>query len=272
MIIFHQPDSIVQNIPSDLRNLSNGADYIIITHKDFIPAAQRLADYRSSNLQGVATPRIKVVDVDQIYNEFSYGLMNPLALNSFAKYAYESWQSPAPQYIALMGDMSYDYRKIFPTSRPNFIPSPSYHATIYGQAPSDNAIVTVSGNDIIPDIALGRISCETMEEADILVDKIINYPADANKDWKQNVLLVSSGLSAEDENQFKFNDRNILLENSYLKPNGIKATKIFRYPNKPEYLPFQGEGPDIRREIDNGAVIVNYYGHGGGFTMGFSFY
>ena len=32
--------------------------------------------------------------------------MNPQALNSFAKYAYESWQSPAPQYIALMGDMS----------------------------------------------------------------------------------------------------------------------------------------------------------------------
>ncbi len=261
---FSLPDSIVQNVPSDLRNLNNGSDYIIITHKDFLPAAQRLADYRSSNLQGVATPRIKVVDVDQIYNEFSYGLMNPMALNSFAKYAYESWQAPAPQYIALMGDMSYDYRKIFPTSRPNFIPSPSYHATIYGQAPSDNAIVTVSGNDIIPDIALGRISCETMQEADILVDKIINYPTDVNKEWKQNVLLVSSGLSADDENQFKFNDRNILLENVYLKPNGIKATKIFRYPNKPEYIPFQGEGPDIRREIDNGAVIVNYYGHGGG--------
>lgn len=261
---FSLPDSIVQNIPSDLRNINNGADYIIITHRDFIPAAERLADYRSSNLQGVSSPRIKVVDVDQIYNEFSYGLMNPLALNSFAKYAYETWQAPAPQYVVLMGDMSYDYRKIFPTSRSNFIPSPPYHATIYGQAPSDNAIVAVSGNDIIPDIALGRISCETMEEADILVDKIINYPADANKDWKQNVLLLSSGLSAEDENQFKFNDRNILLENSYLKPNGIKTTKIFRYPNKPEYLPFQGEGPDIRREIDNGAVIVNYYGHGGG--------
>ena len=261
---FLQPDSILRNVSSDLRNINNGADYIIITHKDFITTAQRLADYRSSNLQGIVSPRIKVVDVDQIYNEFSYGLMNPLALNSFAKYAYESWQSPAPQYIALMGDMSYDYRKILPESRPNFIPSPPYHATIYGQAPSDNAIVTVSGNDIIPDIALGRISCETMEEADILVDKIINYPADAGKDWKQNVLLVSSGLSAEDENQFKFNDRNVLLENSYLKPNGIKATKIFRYPNKPEYIQFQGEGPDIRREINNGAVIVNYYGHGGG--------
>ena len=262
---FLNVDSIVENSPSsDLRNTNNGADYIIISHENFLPAAERLAIFRSSNLKGIANPRIKVVDVAEIYNEFSYGLLDPIALQNFSKYAFENWQSPAPQYIALMGDMSFDYRKIFPTSRPNFIPSPSYHATIYGQAPSDNAIVTVSGNDIIPDIALGRISCETMEEADILVDKIIIYPADLNKEWKQNVLLVSSGLSAEDENQFKFNDRNILLENSYLKPNGIKTTKIFRYPNKPEYIPFQGEGPDIRREIDNGAVIVNYYGHGGG--------
>ena len=191
-------------------------------------------------MQGIATPRIKVVDVDQIYNEFSYGLINPLALNSFAKYAYESWQSPAPQYIALMGDMSYDYRKIFPTSRPNFIPSPPYHATIYGQAPSDNAIVTVSGNDIIPDIALGRISCETMEEANLLVDKIINYPADATKEWKQNVLLLSSGLSAEDENQINFNDRNILLENSYLKPKELNPPKFLDIPINLNILPFQG--------------------------------
>jgi hypothetical protein len=261
---FLQPDSIIKNNSSDIRNLNNGADYIIITHKDFIPAAERLAEYRNSNLQGVTNPRVKIVNVDEIYNEFSYGLTDPLALNGFAKFAYENWQAPAPQYIVLMGDMSYDYRNILPDSKPNFISSPPFHATIYGQAPSDNAIVTVSGSDIIPDIAIGRISCETMEEADILVDKIINYPADVNKDWKQNVLLVSSGLSAEDENEYKFNDRNILLENSYLIPNGIKSTKIFRYPNKPEYIPFQGEGPDIRREIDNGTVIVNYYGHGGG--------
>ncbi|MFZ1520409.1 MAG: C25 family cysteine peptidase, partial [Ignavibacteriaceae bacterium] len=261
---FSLPDSIVQNEPSDLRNINNGADYIIITHRDFISAAQRLAEYRSSNLHGVSEPRTKVVDIDQIYNEFSYGLMNPVALTSFAKYTFENWQLPAPQYIVLLGDMSYDYRKIFSASRDNYIPSPPYHAYIYGQAPSDNSIVTVAGNDIFPDIALGRISCETLDEANILIDKIINYPADASKEWKQNVLLLSSGLSADDENQFKFNDRNMLLENTYLKPSGIRSTKIFRYPNKPEYIPFQGEGPDIRREIDNGATIVNYYGHGGG--------
>lgn len=257
-------DSIKQNNSSDLRNITNGADYIIITHENFKPAAERLANYRSNNLSGISNARVKVVETTEIYNEFSFGLMDPKALNSFVKYAFENWEAPAPQYVVLMGDMSFDYRKILPNSKENFIPSIPYHAIIYGQAPSDNAIATVSGNDLTPDVAIGRLSCETLDEANVLVDKIITYPSDPGKEWKQNVLLLSSGLSADDENQFKFNDRNILLENTYLRPSGIKATKVFRYPNKPEYIPFQGEGPDIRREIDNGAVMLNYYGHGGG--------
>jgi hypothetical protein len=257
-------DSIKQSNTSDLRSLTNGADYIIITHKNFIPAAERLANYRANNIRGISNPRIKVVEVNEVYNEFSYGLMDPRALNSFVKYTFENWQAPAPQYVVLMGDMSFDYRKILPNSKDNFIPSIPFQAIIYGQAPSDNAIATVVGNDLTPDVAIGRLSCETIDEANVLIDKILSYPADPGKEWKQNVLLLSSGLSAQDENQFKFNDRNILLENTYLRPSGIKATKIFRYPNKPEYIPFQGEGPDIRREIDNGAAMVNYYGHGGG--------
>lgn len=261
---FLKVDSLTQDKNSDLRNTSNGADYIIITHQKFLSAAEQLAAFRNNNIAGIENPRIKVVEIQDIYDEFSYGLLNPFALKDFVKYAFYNWQTPSAQYVVLIGDMSYDYRKIFSSSRDNFIPSIPFHITTYGQAPSDNAIVTVSGDDLIPELAIGRISCETVEEASSLINKILNYPGDQSKEWKQNVLLMSSGLSAEDENQLKFNDKNVWLENAYMKPFGIHATKIFRYPNKPEYIPFQGEGPDIRREIDNGAVIANYYGHGGG--------
>ena len=259
------PDSIIQDSPSYLRNITNGADYIIITHPLFLSVAQRLAEYRSSNLKEYSTPRIKVIDIGDIYDEFSYGLMNPIALQYFTKYAFDNWQNPAPTYIVLMGDLSTDYRKIYTSSRTNYIPSLPYHSIVYGQAASDNAIVTVAGDDLVPELAIGRISCESLEEANLLIDKIIGYPADNGKEWKKNVLLLSSGLSAEDENNFKFNDRNMLLANNFLDLEGINSTKVFRYPNKPEYIQYQGEGPDIRREIDNGAVLVNYYGHGGGY-------
>lgn len=257
------PDSISQDMPSDLRNLTNGADYIIITHPDFYSAAERLAQYRNTNLTGFTTPRAKVVDVFDIYDEFSYGLLDPFALQYFVKYAFDNWQAPAPFYIVLMGDASYDYRKIFSSSKDNFVPSIPFHADVFGILPSDNMIVTVFGNDISPDLAIGRLSCETLVQANDLVDKIINYPADNSKAWKENVLLLSSGLSYQDQISFGFNNASKQLENLYLKPNGINTTKVFNFP-EPADIEFLGSGPKMREEINKGAAIVNYYGHGGG--------
>jgi hypothetical protein len=261
---FILPDSIIKNINSDLRNISNGADYIIITHPNFMSAARQLADFRSSHLSGYSSPRIKIVNVNDIYNEFSYGLLDPYALQNFVKYAFNNWQKQAPAYIVLFGDMSYDYRHIYSDSRPDFIPSVPYQSTQFGQAASDNMIVAVSGDDVIPDLAIGRLSCETIDEANILVDKIVKYPADNSKAWKKNVLLMASGLDASDELQYGFNDQSISLDSIYLIPNGINSNKVFRYPNNPAYLQYQGGGPEIRNGFDEGAVLANYYGHGGG--------
>jgi hypothetical protein len=259
-------DSIVQDQPSNLRDISNGADYIIITHPDFISAAQDLADFRSANFPDpdIENARVAVVDVRQIYDEFSYGLLDPNALKDFVKYAFENWQSPAPSYLVLMGDMSYDYRGLVEGNFKNFIPSIGYFAFTYGWSASDNLIVAVSGTDVAPDLAIGRLSCETIEEANILVDKIIRYPDDNTKPWKQNTIFLASGLSEDDENQFGFNDASLLLGNTYVLPFGYSADFVLRFPTKPEHEPYQGGGPRMRAEINEGAALVNYYGHGGG--------
>ena len=262
---FLTPDSIIKDNPSDLRNTGNGADYIIITHPDFIEAANRLANYRLQHLEGYTNPRVKVVDVRDIYDEFSNGLLDPYAIKDFIKYAFDNWSGAPPAYIALMGDMSYDYRHILSSSRLNYIPSIPYQQITYGQAVADNNFVAVSGNDVFPDMAIGRLSCETIAEADVLVDKIINYPADNGKEWKQNVLLIGGGSGVGDENSFHFNDQELFLQNSYIAPQGYTTSKVFRYPVNAEQIPFKGEGPDIRQKIDKGCVIVNYYGHGGGY-------
>ncbi len=259
------PDSTIQNTnPSDLRNQNNRADYIIITHPLFQSAALRLADFRSSNLSGYSNPQIKIVNIFDIYNEFSYGLLNPFALNDFVKYAFENWQSPAPEFIVLLGDMSHDYRGIFPNSRKNFIPSIPFHGAEFGQLPSDNSIVSVTDNDKVPDIAIGRLACETIDEANILVDKILNYPLDNSKQWKENTILLASGLSYQDQLNFRFNYFAKELETSHLTPNGIRTTKVFNFPENAEDSMFIGSGPRMREEINNGATVVSYYGHGGG--------
>ena len=266
---YNTVDSIVADNPSDLRNLSNGADYIIITHNKFSSIADQLASFRSNNFpdESISSPRIIVIDVQQIYDEFTYGLLEPSAIRQFIKFAFENWEIPAPTYVVLLGDLSHDYRALLPSSRPNFIPSVPYFTGIYGLAASDNLFAAVAGNDndIAPDLAIGRLSIETIEEGNILLQKLINYPDDPTKQWKQNVLMLASGLNLQDEITFGFNDASLHLGNTYVLPNGFAASYVFRYPSKPAHEPYQGEGPKIREEINKGAAIVNYYGHGGGY-------
>jgi len=264
---FSVVDSIVADVSSDLRNTNNGADYIIIMHKNFADIADQLAELRSENFpdENIPNPRIAIVDVQQIYDEFAFGLLEPNSLKEFVKYAFENWQLPAPSYIVLLGDMSYDYRALLESSRPSFIPSIPYFTSLYGQAASDNLIVAVAGNDAGPDLAIGRLSIETVAEGSILLQKLTDYPDDPTKPWKQNVLLLASGLSLQDETQFGFNDASLFLGNNYVIPQGFNASYVFRFPSKPEHEPYQGEGPKIREEINKGAVLVNYYGHGGGY-------
>lgn len=264
---FLTPDSVIKDIPSNLNALTNGSDYIIITHGKLKSVANRLADLRRVNFPDstIPNPRIFVVDVQDIYDEFSGGLLDPYGIRSFVKYAFENWQKPSPKYLVLVGDMSYDYRNLIKESRPNFIPSIPFHAFLYGQAASDNMFVAVSGNDILPDLAAGRLSCETVEEGNVLVDKLENYPNDNSKEWKQNVLLIASGQDASDEQLFGFNSASFLLDDLYIQPNGATSSKVFRYPRSDRDFPFAGEGPKIRQEFNRGSVLASYYGHGGGY-------
>ncbi|MEJ2617507.1 MAG: C25 family cysteine peptidase, partial [Ignavibacteriaceae bacterium] len=128
---FLSPDSIVKDTPSDLRNTENGADYLIITHPDFIEAANKLAAYRSQHLQGYANPRVKVVSVLNIYDEFSNGLLNPYAIKDFIKYTFNNWSGSPPAYVVLMGDKIYDYRQLLSSSRKNYITSIPYQQDRY---------------------------------------------------------------------------------------------------------------------------------------------
>lgn len=259
-------DSIVADQSSNLRNTANGADYIIIYHNKFESIAQQLDILRRNTFpdENIPNARVKMVEVHEIYDEFSGGLLDPYALNKFVKYAFYNWAQAAPSYVVLIGDMSYDYREILPTSRKNYIPSIPYFSFTYGQAASDNMIVAVVGTDVVPDLAIGRISIETVAEGNIMMDKLRNYPDDPGKKWKQNVLAVASGLSYEDQLNFGFNDASIELCEAFVEPQGFQCTKIFNFP-EPEHIQYQGGGPEIREAINEGTVLVNYYGHGGGF-------
>jgi hypothetical protein len=105
------PAAIVADTAGDLGNTQNEADYILITHRDLGwdedgDAYDWLNDLIAlRQAQGL---RVRVVDVGDIFDEFSYGVTTPAAIKDFLAYAYENWRAPAVQYVMLVGDHSVD--------------------------------------------------------------------------------------------------------------------------------------------------------------------
>jgi len=90
---------------------------MVIYHPDFITQAKRLADHKQ-NIGRFKSP--KVIDIKDIYREFSGGATDPAALRNFLVYARSQW-GLFPDYVVLMGKGNYNYKGI-KLSEPEYIP------------------------------------------------------------------------------------------------------------------------------------------------------
>ena len=135
--------------PSNLQAAATpGADYIIITHADFKAAIQPLAD-SAHPARGL---RVRVVDVQDVYDEFGGGLMSAEAIRDFVAYAYNNWTGRPPKSVLLVGDGTYDFRH-YRYATPTFVPP--YLAMVdptTGETATDNRFVAVT-------LAPGTTSC-----------------------------------------------------------------------------------------------------------------
>jgi hypothetical protein len=154
------PASIELDQASSWKDASNGADHIIIAHQDFYTNSLALADHRRA--AGLRTATVKVED---IYDEFNHGILNPRAIRDFVSHAYYNWVAPAPTHVLLVGDACQDYKDNLGRGAVNYVPSQIVETELLGQAPSDNWFVLVSGDDVLPDMFIGRLTAQTTSEA-----------------------------------------------------------------------------------------------------------
>ena len=270
-----QPVRVEASMPSDLLSPSNGVDYLIISHPVFLEPSKRLARWRSTPKGGGY--RTKVVDVTQIYDIFSNGMVNPQAIKDFLIYAYKNWQSPALSYVTIMGDGTYDHRGIDdelypePPELVGYIPTHYIWTISFGKTSVDHWYTTVNGIDELPDFYIGRLSVETLEEAENVVDKLINYDDKRpNGEWRRRIISVADdeinnsgdetfkrSLTALSKNQTLLGYENvpIYLEDVIDKVEANKAA----YPELPQRV----AKDMIIDAMGDGAVIAQYAGHGG---------
>ncbi|HOT90752.1 MAG TPA: C25 family cysteine peptidase [Anaerolineae bacterium] len=245
------PKAIVADVPSDLRAMTNGADYIFITHPDFVTAIQPLADYHAS--RGLRTV---VVDVTEIYDTFNYGIFDPEAIRSFLAYAYTSWARPAPTYVLLVGDGNYDFKNYTGRGEPVYIPP--YLADVdpwMGETAADNRYVAVSGSDILPDMHLGRFPVKTAAETTAMVNKTLDYMQNPpTTEWNRQILFLADNPDAAGD-FYAYSDA---VADSYVPPF-YNAQKVY-------YLRTHGSASAVRaalfNAINEGRLMINYVGHG----------
>ena len=239
------PASITPNQPSTWHLGGNSADLVIITHQDFIDSLGPLKSLRESQGWSVA-----IIDVQDLYDEFSFGVKNPQALKDFFQRARASWQGP-PRFALLVGDASFDYRNYLGLGNFDFVPTKLID-TDYLETASDDWFVDFKNNGL-PAIPIGRIPVRTAEEAASVVSKIIAYENAAAGTWAQQAVMIADKMEEEDT----FNFQGASAEVTLLLPATVTSQEIFRSQSDDETMHTR-----IVDSINEGKLLVNYVGHG----------
>lgn len=243
-------EAIEQDTPSDLQAADNGADYVVVTHAAFEEQAGTLAGYRAS--QGL---RAVTVDVQDVYDEFGYGIVGAVPIHDFLAYAYDHWQAPAPSFVVLLGDGHFDPKDHYAIGETSYLPP--YLAPVDPwmiETAADNRYVTLAGDDTLPDMMLGRLSVDTGAGAEVLVQKIVDYEQSPPPGtWTEQVLAVAD--NADGAGDFAAASDALLV--GYL-PQPYQAHKVYLGVTHP--TPEQARAA-IQAQVNAGALIVNYIGH-----------
>ncbi|MFQ5615432.1 MAG: C25 family cysteine peptidase, partial [Anaerolineales bacterium] len=257
------PKSILYYQPPDFANMPE-ADYIFVTHEDFIAALQPLVNHRTA--QGLS---VAVIDVDDLYREFNDGIYNPIAIRNFLAYAFASWQTP-PTYVTLVGNGHWNFKgdgaasETYSNPPPIYMPpNLAYIDPWQGLVDSANLLATLVGDDTIPDLLIARIPVNDAAELGVVVDKTISYETSPVQDWQRNITFVTDN-TPDDAGDFVALAEGII--DDYLDPNPyFQPIRIYQNDfgcttsGSPECNAVTYAITDTINTT--GTLLVNYIGH-----------
>ncbi|UCC43245.1 MAG: type IX secretion system sortase PorU [Candidatus Zixiibacteriota bacterium] len=262
------PGSISEIMVEDLRSTTERADLILITDDALAGYLDDYINYREA--QGYI---VRLAEVDDIMDNFAFGLYDPTAIRDFLKFAYENYSAPAPSAVLFVGDGSYDFLDHLGTGG-------VYHVPPYirqsDSACSDDAYVHFGSIGIldhdtsyinVPDRGLDMMTARWPvtdgNQIHTVTQKVIQYESSTDYGfWRNRIVLVADDqyTSGSDDELFHGTQTEDLEKNHI--PQGFERKKIYLW----EY-PFEGRSKpavndDIVTSLNDGALIINYVGHG----------
>ena len=254
-------------------------DYLIITAPFLLQPAQRLAQYHRDQ-RGL---NVKVVTLDKIYQEFSSGMQDIGAIRNLVRYIYENASAPENRikYVGILGDTSIDYKNrlpgnnmVVPTFNTLFSSSTwtSYMSDdFFGMMDADPSTGNdegLMGSNEKVDVAFGRILADDVPLANAMIDKIVNYEKQASYgNWRNTIVMVSDDVDID----WEFNKLQVTLnelsDRITLEKPFVNVKKIYMDAYEQQTSAGGNRYPDVnaalKNDIEVGALIVNYFGHGG---------
>ena len=246
-------------------------DYVIVTRDFLMNEAERLAEFHRN--RGLT---VQVVDLEQIYNEFSSGSPDLTAIRDFTKYLYNNATSVDNRikYLCLFGDASYDYKDRISGNNnivPVFLAYESFNLATsyvtddyYGMMDDGEGLLTSSDRQ---DVITGRILASDVSQASSSIDKIINYSStNSFGDWRNQVTLIADDLDVASESILEVSMERIADSIKVRKPI-LNVKKIYADAFSQQTSSGGERYPDVNTAISNavegGSLLLNYFGHGG---------
>ena len=249
-----------------LRSAQHRADLVVIAHRDFLEGIGPWIDEKVA--EGHA---VKLVDVQQIYDEFGYGHLSPHAIRAFLRYAAVHWQGsdqgPPASSVLLVGDSTSAYRDEFRNEVVNYVPTMRLTSSNESFA-SDQWFVSYFGDDHFADALIGRFSVNNTDDLRAIVQKQLHYKSRSeNGPWKNRLGFIA------DHSEFEETVGRVV--QSYIPPRFFQDQVILSELPWIDNYYFPKEVADQRqakisnaatRRIHNmlstGVSVVTYFGHG----------
>lgn len=255
------PKAMRLNIPSDLKNPMNAANVVVVAPYAFTLAEGTLDLVELWESEGHT---VKIVDVQDIYDEFNHGIVSADPIKEFFRYAYNNWSSPQLSHAILLGEGIADTRDNSPSRRYNLIPVRKTWTDKHGATASDTWYACIVGDDLIPDISVARITAWEEEQIADFAAKARSYREDmhTNRLWNSTITFTAGGKIEDGHDKFSSQSENI---RRLAVPESYHVKRVYTSTQTVSRDYFGGTF-DLKDAINSGTVYVQFMGHGGGMV------
>ena len=266
---------------------SDAAELIVVSHPTLLAQAQRVATLHEL-FDGITT--LTVTD-EQVYNEYSSGKQDPMAIRALLRDFKQRHPEMAPRWLLLMGSGTYDNRHLLGADLAGEATTVVTYETPYSY---DEDGVSYCSDDIMGylsptgrgnvtetmEVSVGRLPARNLAEATHMVDKIEGYltrrdlqDEGQRGDWRNYVALLADDADPGHPYDSLFaHSSEVVARNINQNYPHINVDKLYADSYHQRSGAIGSYYPDLnnalRRRIDNGCLLLNYIGHGSNTYIG----